>query len=365
MEYQVREYQPGDEEEIVGLLELAFDGWPRLDLDYTSLDHWKWKYLDNPLKTNSIAVAEIKNKIVGCNHGYNVKIKIGKNILLCQHGGDLAVHPNYRRMGINNKMREIKNDSQRAQKCDMTYSVTGNPIVIKSSTKRRRPLFPHQIVNLGRIADVDLHLEHGTPERKWLKKFGFILLNELNRARNTVFAPVLSGPKFKITDVNLFDSRIDDFWKAIRDHYLFIVERRMEYLNWRYCDPRGGDYRIRSIEEGGSIIGYSVLRVNRFDKEYPRGHIIELLALPYRFDVVDALVGDAIGFFNDQLVNVVYCWVLKNHPFENIFRRFGFLDFGNNVFFAFRPKRKGSEFEEFRNASVDRVFLQMGDVDGI
>jgi hypothetical protein len=35
-EYRIRSYQPGDEIEIVQLLELVFDGWPKLDLSCDS-----------------------------------------------------------------------------------------------------------------------------------------------------------------------------------------------------------------------------------------------------------------------------------------------------------------------------------------
>lgn len=42
-----KEYQPGDEEGIVELLEIVFDGWPHFDLPCSRVDHWKWKFLDN------------------------------------------------------------------------------------------------------------------------------------------------------------------------------------------------------------------------------------------------------------------------------------------------------------------------------
>ena len=45
---EIRSYQPGDEEEIVELLELVFGGWPKLDLNCDSINHWRWKYVDYP-----------------------------------------------------------------------------------------------------------------------------------------------------------------------------------------------------------------------------------------------------------------------------------------------------------------------------
>ena len=64
--YIVRPYRLGEEEEIVELLELVFNGWPQFDLNCASLEHWRWKYLDNPLKMNTVAVEISNNKIIGC-----------------------------------------------------------------------------------------------------------------------------------------------------------------------------------------------------------------------------------------------------------------------------------------------------------
>ena len=52
MELSARLYEPGDEEGLVKLLELCFEGWPRRDLPFSKEDYWKWKYCDNPLGVN-------------------------------------------------------------------------------------------------------------------------------------------------------------------------------------------------------------------------------------------------------------------------------------------------------------------------
>ena len=36
----VEEYQPGDEEQVIGLLREVYGDWPRVDLECTALDHW-------------------------------------------------------------------------------------------------------------------------------------------------------------------------------------------------------------------------------------------------------------------------------------------------------------------------------------
>jgi hypothetical protein len=44
--YSVRLYEPGDEEGIIEVLKTSYNEWRDAE---SPLDHWKWKYLDNPL----------------------------------------------------------------------------------------------------------------------------------------------------------------------------------------------------------------------------------------------------------------------------------------------------------------------------
>ncbi len=88
----IRPYQPGDEEDIIKLLEKVFKGWPLYDIPCSPLDHWRWKYIDNPLK-NYTTVALDKERIIGCDHTIPQKIKIGDKVLLCGTSTDVAVDP--------------------------------------------------------------------------------------------------------------------------------------------------------------------------------------------------------------------------------------------------------------------------------
>jgi hypothetical protein len=44
MDIDVREYRPGDEGGLVELLGLVFGGWPHLDVSYSPLEYWRWKF---------------------------------------------------------------------------------------------------------------------------------------------------------------------------------------------------------------------------------------------------------------------------------------------------------------------------------
>jgi hypothetical protein len=96
----IRPYRHGDEEEINQLLDTVFKGWPHFYLNCSPLDHWRWKFEENPLKKISIAVSESDDSIIGCAHLTLQNIKIGSKNLLCFQTVDTVVHPDFRRMGL-------------------------------------------------------------------------------------------------------------------------------------------------------------------------------------------------------------------------------------------------------------------------
>jgi len=198
-----------------------------------------------------------------------------------------------------------------------------------------------------------------------LKKQGYLFLKALSNIRNIFTRPPYSPSEFPIKVINRFDERINLFWDETKEHYKFIVERNQDYLNWRYCDPRGGNYVVKQVEEDGHILGYSVLRINRYRAEYPEGYIVDLLTLPDRLDVASALITDAVHHFDDLEINIVLSTVVKDHPYETLFKRQGFLDSRTEQEIMYRPKQEGSEFDDFRTAPANQLQLQYGDTDSI
>jgi len=362
----IRQYQPGDEEEIVELLRLVFDGWPKFDVSLTRLDHWRWKYLDNNFKRNIIVLGEKDGRIVSVNHNFPVRIKIGEKVCLCCYAADTAVDPEYRRMGLTKKMYELNISMKNDAGIQFDYFVTSNPFLIKSFSKNYYS-FPFPVLNLVRIKDIKKQLEAMPIKNAWLLKLGFYitrLLNDIRKIGNN------SDPKkhdTRIIEIDRFDHRIHDFWDILSNQCDFIVGRRGDYINWRYCDPRAGNYFIKQAEDGeGRILGYSVLGINRYLEEYHIGYIIDLLTTPDRLDVADALTADAVRFFNDQKINIVNALVFKNHPHERILSRYGFLDSRIKLqLFLRKGVIEMNELDKLKTYSPGRMHFSYGDIDSL
>jgi hypothetical protein len=169
-----------------------------------------------------------------------------------------------------------------------------------------------------------------------------------------------------ILEIKRFDERINTFWNNVKCQYSFIVERNRNYLDWRYCDIRGGDYSIRAVEENGSILGYSILRTKEEKNSESNdsiGYIIDLIVLPDRLNLVKTLVDDAIQYFDESSVNLIQVFVIQNHPLQDIFREVGFLNSRIEINVFYKILNKKIEFN--KPDSPNRGHIQYGDTDWI
>jgi len=203
-------------------------------------------------------------------------------------------------------------------------------------------------------------------DNTWIKKFSYRILNSMNIISN-FFKPRISiDKKVKIIKISKFDDRINMFWEEISKEYSFIVERRKNYLNWRYCDPRGGKYHVYIAEEDDSIVGYSVVRINKHYQDYHKGYIVDLLCLPGRFDVSDALIQEAVEFFDYSKVNFTDCLAVRNSQLAEGLRRCGFLDSRQKIFIVITPREMNKdEIKNISNNISKNKHFVYGDFDSI
>jgi len=359
LDYEVREYRPGDEDQIVPLLQLVFDGW-------RDLDFWRWKYLDNPLKMNIIAVAESDGRIIGTDGAVYKRIKVGDNVLLGNYGTDGGVHPDFRRIGVFKNISILKEELRRKAGIEFNFFCTDNPIIIELFSKTHLT-FPYFLLSYNRIKDILFH-NRMNPTKSLsarLRRLGRYAFKLLHNFGNILFAKPVNED-IRISEISEFDYRAETFWGEIRDHYDFIVERIRDYLNWNYCDPRGGDFTVKLAEEDGRMLGYVVLET-KGSEEYPRGEVVDLLTVPGRIDAADALLKDANRFFDDNDINLVTSLVVEGHPFEMVFKRHGFRNIKRKMHVFYQCPKIDDAFAQRVKGILDtteagKVHLSSGDL---
>jgi GNAT superfamily N-acetyltransferase len=185
-----------------------------------------------------------------------------------------------------NRMRDFGRQ-ELAQRFDLHFGTTNNEFVLRRDLREGRRLFANQI-------DV------------------------LERTTVDAAAPA-DVPGVAIREVAAFDDRIEDFWRAASQPFDVAVVRSREYLNWRYADPRAGRFTILLAECDAQLIGYAVLSTSG-----DKGQIADLLVLPERRDVLQALLEAALTQLASSGASRVQVWSPLLHPYRDTFVTKGF-----------------------------------------
>lgn len=359
--YTIQSFSPGDEKKIIELLQIVPESWPPFDLQCSSLDHWYWRYRDNPSKLTMITVSKDGSKLIGCLHSIPRSIKVGDNILLgcCSQG--FVVHPDYRKFGIGNKLEPPLDKLRQDAGIGFSYFESNNPFYLRA-LKKRQHYFPILITHFVRIKDIDLHLKMMSYNKKWMINIGFRCLKIINQAHNFMNYISKSKKSIHVQSINRFDARIDKFWDKVSSGYKLISERTKEYMNWRYCDSRGGDYSVKCIQDEDNLYGYIILRINKMKKNYPVGYIVDMLTLPERSDITHALISAAVDYFDRRHVNIIHSRLVKGHPYGKILKKYGFINSTEKKLFFFRPyEAAGGELAQIISTSPSKIYINYGE----
>jgi hypothetical protein len=362
--FQVRKYKPSDSEGIVELLENVFKGWPRLDLECSSLDHWRWKFDKKYLPHKSIVVAVKDEKIIGVLQSAHMRLKVMNEIVSSCLGADAGVIQEYRRRGVRNQISKLVYKIRAELGIKLIYTVTSNPITIRMLLKERH-VFPFKVLNMTRIRDIDLQLEKMPMKRGTIVKMGFLLSKVINQIENS--GKETGKVSKEITSVKTFSVETDKFWNRVKDSYDFIIVKDREYLNWRYTDPRAGRFEIRQATEGKQVLGYCILRINKFRKDYPVGYIMDLITLPEQTKVADLLIRDAVKYFDKNNVNIINCLLVEKHHYKKVLSKHGFINSRTKLHLFHNDIGLNSFVSEKINHlnNPDRIHFTYGDIDSL
>ncbi|MCH8850136.1 MAG: hypothetical protein IIC89_04850 [Chloroflexi bacterium] len=334
--WSARFYREGDEPGMLAVLQAAFKPWPKGELSIDPIEHLRWKLRSSELalKRHRVAVAHPNAarlsgasedaRIIGVSITIAYSVKVGDRLLLAHGGADAAVHPEFRNAGV---MTEI--DRLGHEKSDRVFDV-------------------HFGVQSGHeaIRRVGRHRQSG---------------------RRTVDVSVLVRPEaavpdaavadWAIRDVDRFDERVDTLWAEASRPYDIILARTAKRLNWRYCDPAAGGFSVKIAERDGRLLGYTAYRMS-----YGKGYIADLLALPGRLDVVDALVTTALRDFQNAGASASECWITDRHPYRDVLLRAGFTNARKTVGMVRGQRVPDADIAQFMNEHAS-VHVMLGDTD--
>jgi hypothetical protein len=289
LEFTRRPHREGDHVALLKLLDAAFERWPACEITVDRIDHLRWK-LSSPGASRLHRITEVDGRIASSTFCIVQEVKVRDRVLHGIQGVDSCVHPDYQRRGLVEAIIRYRAANVDEQPCDIQFGVRSpHPAFQRIRGRAPDPVWP--------IANRLQALSMAGPGP----------------------GPPRGSAGCAIRVVERFDHHIDGFFEEAARPFDFIIARTKDYLNWRYADPRAGRFAIRVAEQGDELLGYAVGRVS-----HGKGYIADLLALPDRLDVVEALVNDAARYLWDAGVSRVDCWLPAVHPYRDVLERAGF-----------------------------------------
>ena len=181
----------------------------------------------------------------------------------------------------------------------------------------------------------------------------------LLRALAAAARPSRLGP-IEIRGLERFPEAADRIFEQAHRKFDWILLRTARYLNWRYAHPGSGRFTIRAVLQKDELIGYCVVRLGG-----PCTHIADLLVLPGRRDVADALLVDAREIAASSGAAAIVCWLVSDHPYFDLVRRRGFVVTGATTGCMVKNEELEPDALDFLDRPETRVHLTAGDSDWV
>jgi hypothetical protein len=313
---------------VLRVFQAAFPRWPKFECSVSLLEHLRWKMSCHPLAEKFHIVVDTPDGIIGARIEWAFDTKVNGRVLLVREPVDRAVMPGHQLKYAMSVMfvfgRQLRDES-----FDMYFGYQGGAPGMEKLNKYRVPA-----ARYNRNMDV--------------------------LVCDPVLAPArpADDASSHVCEVKSFGERADALWAEASQQFQFGVVRSSAHLNWRYADPRAGDYVVLVAEEKGRWLGYTVLR-----SAGERGYVCDLLALSERRDVVDSLLLAAIERFRREGRREIECWSEPHSVYRWSLDKAGFRRLRRSIGLTFRPLRFPAAEAAFLGDPTASILFSAGDTD--
>lgn len=316
-----RDYQSEDEYRILSFYK-QFN-----DIEMT-LEHWKWKFSENPFGKGIIKLMFDGEKLIGHRGAMSMVVSVqGKNVPAAIIVNTLT-HPSYRKMGISTYLAEAIYEKARQRGIKFVYNFP-NP--------NSYPLY--------------------------LKIDGWEMLDQRSawQKQLTSNSTLMMLPSSSIKEIERFDHRVNQLWDKVKQGYVVIVPRTEQFLNWRFTKHPTVKYsKLIAEDKNNEILGYMVLKIYTGGDEV-KGHIIDMLCINER-DIVKSLLNYSYNFFIGKGIKNLSCWMPQGCFYTSVLKEEGFTSDIMETHFGLRVlDKENRQLQSVRN--IGNWHLTMADSD--
>lgn len=328
--WAVRSYRKGDENQILSLWHHVFGA-------ERSLEHWRWKFGNNPYLDVQAALAYTPDKkIISQYTVLPVRVNFRGDSVLGGQVVDLMTHPDFQRQGISLKAAERCYDELQANKVSLVFSFfskTSYPGHVKRLGSRPiTPLKQYWLrlnVSSGGLFSKLMNVGYKIWLRLKLSKERFFLNHFPNNMTFRLSRTATLQQSKTVPD------GYDDLWHAIRSYQVLSIWKDAEYFRWRYDHNPDRDFEHFYLKEDDTIIALAVVTAktggdvticellvrdyNVLNGRRLIGHILSHYSKRPHKRV--HFIGHDIGFFKEVFENfhaeiwfgIVFCARVFNH----------------------------------------------------
>lgn len=303
----VRPYRLGDEEKIVPFLEM-YMGW-RAPRGVVPTEHWKWKYLDNPVSKAAVCIAECNNNLISAAASIPSEIILRGKPTLSAQGTDLCTSPEFRGKGLISRVSDCRDSIKEDLGVKLDYGFPNKASSYVSLEKRGFEIVPLKFIQFRCVIDLDEFFQGSVGKAK---RIAYSAIKSMRK--------VSSSPDIEIEEIMEFGKEFQEFFEKCSKNFDLIAARRPGNLNWRYLDPRAGQFKAFCARRNKELVGYIIIGRRGND-----AFIADLLISPKDTKALDSLIVKAIQYATETEACSLLCLLPNEHPYGRRMSAAGFL----------------------------------------
>ncbi|OEC86105.1 MULTISPECIES: GNAT family N-acetyltransferase [Methanobacterium] len=319
-------------------------------------DEWNWKF-----RSGKILIAvNHEDEVISLRPTIPIRLKFRDKTIKSGMNVDVMTHPDYRRMGLFSTLVNESFKMLNGLGIFIVYTFPNN-FSFPGYKKRIKWKYVDSLPLLVKV------LKPRNVVKKYIKNKN---VQKCLYPLADVFASLIFISKTKSENRNLsinqiyfFSGDFDLLWQKLSNQFEIAVIRDSKYLNWRYVQRPGYDYKIFSAVEEGVLKGYIVLREdNMFDLKL--GLVVDILT--FDEDTACSLLLHAYNVFKDNDMDIMGCLMFDTSMYFDVLKKAGFLKLPKKYSpkeFFFVVKADDEIISSDIAYSSKNWFLTFGDID--
>ena len=265
----------------------------------TAQDYYAWKYFGNSLGDAIVGLALASDRVVGIVAAMPKPLQLGARRVLAYQLGDGLTAADFRKRGLFSQLTRMVCNEIALRDGVLVYGQPNDksfPVLMKLGFIQPKQILQRHYARpssaLARRLHVSPHL---------------ISWTGIDQMMGRLAAPPASDRRVTVERISGFDSETDQIWQEVRADYTFLVERKHEYLNWRYVKSPTS-YQIwlarRDNKPLGFLVGFSA-------EEDGLGEIVDLFTTSRDGAPAQMLLNQAFREFHRQGMRAILAFSIS------------------------------------------------------